>query len=252
MQIVHNLQEWQTIRKTLPHTLGFVPTMGNLHQGHLSLYHRSIQENDCTVASLFINPRQFNNPNDFLLYPRTLEEDLAMLEANGVDYCLLPNETSIYPDEYTLQIHETKLSQRMEGAHRPGHFDGVLTIVMKLFQLVKPQKAYFGEKDYQQYQLISAMVNAFFMDIQIIPCPTVREGDHLACSSRNNRLTPEQRLLAGTFAGIFHQTKPINLIKQELEDLGIPVEYLEEHENRRFIAVRIGEIRLIDNYSIQG
>lgn len=252
MQLFHNLDEWQKFRSTIPHnkTIGFVPTMGNLHAGHASLFTQSINENDYTVSSLFVNPTQFNNHDDYQNYPRTVEHDIELMKTLGVDYCLLPEEKSIYKDGYQFQIHENKLCQLMEGQHRPGHFNGVLTIVMKLLNLTRPTKAYFGEKDYQQYLLIKEMVTAFFMAIEIIPCPTIRENSGLAFSSRNNRLTPEQKQLAERFAQVFHQHQSCAQIIQELNTFGILVEYIEEHFGRRFAAVKIGEIRLIDNYSI--
>jgi pantoate--beta-alanine ligase len=251
MQIIHHLEEWQRIRNTLltTDTIGFVPTMGNLHAGHASLYERSRQENRYTVASIFVNPTQFNQREDFIHYPRTLDADLERLQALAVDFCLLPTEESLYADGYRYQIQENQITQCMEGKHRPGHFNGVLTIVMKLFQIVKPHRAYFGEKDYQQYQIIRDMASAFFMNIDIIPCPTIREPSGLALSSRNNRLSPKERLLAEQFARIFHQEQPENMITM-LQAIGVDVEYIEEHDNRRFAAVNIGSIRLIDNYCV--
>lgn len=253
MQIFHDIDEWRNFRRTIPHhlSLGFVPTMGNLHQGHASLYALSRQENELTIASLFINPTQFNRRDDFTAYPRTLDADLKLLQNTGVDYCLLPSEQGIYVDDYHYQVQENHHSLPMEGAHRPGHFNGVLTVVLKLLNLVKPQRAYFGEKDYQQLQLIRGMVKAFFMDIEIKSCPTIREASSLAYSSRNSRLNEKQRQLAEQFAGIFHQAAVSNeRIMAELNHLGVDVEYLEEHHNRRFIAVKIDDIRLIDNYLI--
>lgn len=252
MQIFHNLNEWRLVRHSISNSVsvGFVPTMGNLHIGHASLYTLSKQENDCTVASIFVNPAQFNQANDFTLYPRTLDDDLEMLTKLGVDYCLLPNEQAIYADNYRYQIQENHYAQLMEGLHRPGHFTGVLTVVMKLLQLAKPTRIYLGEKDYQQFRLIRDMVAAFFMDIEVKPCPTIREPSHLPFSSRNNRLSKEQREIADQFARVFHQP---NLSKEqliaELASLDVTVEYLEEHESRRFVAVKVGDIRLIDNYS---
>lgn len=250
MQIFHNLDEWLMLRNSLARhlTLGFVPTMGNLHAGHLSLYQRSKEENDRSLASIFINPTQFNCPDDFTNYPRTLSADLELLEQAGVDYCLLPTKEALYADGYRYQVQESEFAGLMEGEHRPGHFTGVLTIVMKLFNLTKPQRAYFGEKDYQQYVLIRDMTTAFFMDIDVIACPTIREASGLAFSSRNNRLTADQRLLADKFAGIFHQKKSCEALKEELHNLGIEVSYLEDYKRRRFTAVQIGDVRLIDNY----
>lgn len=252
MQIIHNLSEWITIRSALAtQSIGFVPTMGNLHIGHDSLYKASRHENTCTIASLFINPAQFNQRNDFIYYPRTLETDLQRLDELGVDYCILPTEQDMYAEGYRYQIHETELCKQMEGASRPGHFTGVLTVVMKLLNLVKPHCAYFGEKDYQQYCLIRDMADAFFMGTTIKALPTIREASGLAYSSRNNRLTPEQRLIAEKFAQIFHQkNKSCETLIDELKHHLIQVDYIKEYENRRFAAVIIGEVRLIDNYAL--
>ncbi|HAU1151724.1 TPA: pantoate--beta-alanine ligase [Legionella pneumophila] len=252
MQIFHNLNEWIRFRNTISPdlSLGFAPTMGNLHAGHASLFLASSRENHYTASSLFVNPTQFNNPDDYTHYPRTLDADLELMTQNEVDFCILPNEDEIYADGYTYQVQESQLGQLMEGKHRPGHFNGVLTIVMKLFNLVKPNRAYFGEKDYQQLLLIQGMVRALFMNIEIKSCPTIREKSGLACSSRNNRLTPNQREIADKFAKIFHQHKSSAMITKELEALGITVEYIEEFQGRRFAAVKIGDIRLIDNYLI--
>ncbi len=250
MKIFHDLEEWIGFRKTLStnSTLGFAPTMGNLHAGHASLFLASSKENDFTVSSLFINPTQFNRPDDFKLYPRTLDADIQIMEQSGVDFCILPDEQKIYADGYNYQIHENELCQLMEGKHRPGHFNGVLTIVMKLLNLTRPDTAYFGEKDYQQYLMIEGMAKAFFMNVRIKLCPTIREQSGLAFSSRNNRLSKEERLLADEFARLFHQNESCATIMDQLKAKGITVEYLEEYQGRRFIAVVIGDIRLIDNY----
>ncbi|MGQ3888381.1 pantoate--beta-alanine ligase [Legionella sp. CNM-1927-20] len=253
MQVFDNLDEWINFRNRLDSTLslGFVPTMGNLHKGHSSLIEVSKHENELTVVSIFINPTQFNRPDDYTHYPRTLELDLKLLQENGVDYCLIPTEQAIYPDGYRYKVTETDFSQLMEGAHRPGHFNGVLTVVMKLLNLVRPKNAYFGEKDYQQYCLIRDMASAFFMPININICPTIREASQLAYSSRNNLLTAKERKLAERFATIFHQDKPYNEILKQLKENDLIVDYFIEYENRRFIAVKIGNVRLIDNYVIK-
>lgn len=253
MKVFNNLAEWQQFRKELPSdvSLGFVPTMGNLHVGHASLMNRSKQENNFTAASIFVNPTQFNQASDFTHYPRTLDQDLEILNQCAVDFCLLPDEKQIYADEFQFQIHDKSQPSKMEAKHRPGHFTGVLTIVMKLLMLVNPTRAYFGEKDYQQYQLIRDMVSAFFINIEVKACPTIREISGLAYSSRNNRLNAEQRSRAETFARAFHQSSlSLEQINAALEELGFDVEYLEEHENRRFIAINIDNIRLIDNYTV--
>lgn len=252
MQIISDLEEWMKIRQSFPSNtrIGFVPTMGNLHLGHTSLMQKSQHENKLTVVSIFVNPTQFNNPEDFIRYPRTLSSDKTLLQELNIDYCIIPEKKDLYIDNFQYQIEEKKLTQLMEGQYRPGHFTGVLTIVMKLLNLVKPNCLYLGEKDYQQYLLIKDMVNAFFLGIQVKACPTVRELSGLAYSSRNNRLNKEQRILAEKFAQIFHQKLSIDQIKQELMTLGIKVEYLEEHYNRRFTSILIDDIRLIDNYAL--
>jgi pantoate--beta-alanine ligase len=252
MQIFNSIESWRSFRATLSPeiNLGFAPTMGNLHTGHKSLFIRSKGENEYTATSLFVNPTQFNNKDDFTFYPRTLETDMQLMEDAGVNFCILPSEQELYADGYRYQILENELCTLMEGAHRPGHFNGVLTVVMKLLQLVRPTRAYFGEKDYQQFLLIKGMVEAFFMDLEIIPCSTVRESSGLAYSSRNNRLTPEQKIRAEEFAKIFHTNQPCAMIIEALKEQGIDVEYIEEYQGRRFAAVLIGDIRLIDNYLI--
>lgn len=252
MQTFKDMDAWRAFRKTISanETLGLVATMGNLHAGHAALIAASKAQNTKTVVTVFVNPTQFNQPEDFIHYPRTLEADLALLAKGGVDYCLFPSEEAMYSEGFRYQVEEKNVSKRMEGASRPGHFTGVLTVVMKLLNVTKPHRAYFGEKDYEQYLLIRDMVQAFFLDIEIIACPTVRESSHLAFSSRNNRLNSEQRALAERFAAIFHQKKSCDLILEELKAAGIAVEYLEDHASRRFAAVRIGEVRLIDNYPL--
>ena len=253
MQIFENLTDWQTVRDAIDpkSQLGFVPTMGNLHHGHLSLVETSQKNNQQTIVSLFINPTQFNNPEDFKLYPKTLDQDLQLLKNAGVNYCLIPKQEELYADHYRYQIQETELSQVLEGACRPGHFTGVLTVVMKLLQCTRPHHCYFGEKDYQQYLLIRDMAAAFFLQTKIVACPTIREPSGLAFSSRNNRLSADERVEAEHFASIFHQRgTSCEAIQKELEQRGIKVDYVQEHWNRRFAAVFVGAVRLIDNYAI--
>lgn len=249
-----DLHAWQRARQALPSstTLGFVPTMGHLHQGHASLFKQSLKETDQTVVSLFINPTQFNHPDDFKHYPRTLEQDLQQLEALGVQHCILPTVEALYPDNYRYQLEEKEESLLLEGAHRSGHFTGVLTVVMKLFQLVRPTRAYFGEKDYQQLQLIRGMVDAFFMNIDIVACPIIRESSGLACSSRNTRLSPTERERADHFAKLFHQADCTDdALIEQLTTAAIRVDYLTTLGTRRFAAVHVGEVRLIDNYAVE-
>jgi pantoate--beta-alanine ligase len=252
MRIFNTIESWRAFRATLSSKsqLGFVATMGNLHRGHESLFIQSKKDNEYTATSLFVNPTQFHRQDDFTLYPRTIEADMQLMEHAGVDFCILPSEQEMYADGYRYQIQENELCTLMEASHRPGHFNGVLTVVMKLLQLVKPSRAYFGEKDYQQFLLIKDMCTAFFMDTSIIPCPTIREPSGLAYSSRNNRLTAEQKIRAAEFAHIFHKNQSCAMIIKALKEKGVGVEYIEEYQNRRFAAVLIGDIRLIDNYSI--
>lgn len=177
-------------------SIGLVPTMGALHAGHLSLIQRARKENDIVVVSVFVNPTQFNNPNDLATYPRTEEADTAMLREAGVDYAFIPSVEEIYPEPDTRQFDLGPVAEVMEGAMRPGHFNGVAQIVSKLFDFTRPTRAYFGEKDFQQIAVIRRMVEMEGFDIEIVDCPIKREDDGLAMSSRNVRLTPEQREIA--------------------------------------------------------
>lgn len=253
IQVFTSIVEFTRYRDALKHSekVGFVPTMGALHAGHAELIKRSAANNDHTILSIFVNPTQFNNPDDLKKYPRTLEQDLLAAEKSGASAVLTPTFNEIYPDEYRFQLTEHSFSKKLCGLHRPGHFDGVLTIVMKLFQIVRANNAYFGEKDFQQFRLISDMANAFFLQTQIIGCSTVRESDGLAMSSRNVRLSTEGRkrapLLYHALVDFKENEKAIGFLKAH----GIDVEYLEEHYNRKFIAAHIDGVRLIDNVEIK-
>lgn len=250
-QVIKQINEWKEIRNSLhDKSIGFVPTMGALHEGHLSLIRKSIEENDVTVVSIFVNPTQFNDKNDFKNYPTTFENDLEKLETEGVDYLFYPDYKDIYNDDFRYEVNEKELSKTLCGAHRPGHFTGVLTVVMKLLNIIKADKAYFGEKDYQQYLLIKGMAEAFFMDCEIIPLPLIREEDGLAMSSRNKLLTDNERKLAPKFYEWLSSGKSIDEIKQGLENDGFIIDYIEEIENGRFGAVHLGKVRLIDNVKI--
>ena len=228
-------------------SVGFIPTMGAIHEGHLSLVRQSKNENDITVVSIYVNPTQFNNRNDYENYPGDLEQDLALLTNAGVSYCLLPTYDELYSDQYRFRVNETDHSKIMEGKKRPGHFDGVLTVVMKLINAVKPHRMYMGEKDYQQYKLVKNMTDAFFMNTKIILCPTIRESDGLAISSRNERLSKQERGIAPQFYLQLLTNNSPEVITNELERIQFLVEYIEEHSGRRFGAVRLGKVRLIDN-----
>lgn len=242
------LREW---RKSLSGDVGFVPTMGALHRGHEELLKRSRARDAATVLSVFVNPTQFNDPKDFEKYPVTWEADLAMAERNGVAAVFAPTKADLYPDGYRYRLSENEFSRVLDGAHRPGHFDGVLTVVMKLFQIVRPARAYFGEKDYQQLKLIEGMVDAFFLDLEIVPVATVREDDGLAMSSRNARLTPEQRRLAPEIRKALTESASADEAKRRLEGRGFKVDYVDDRENRRFAAAFLGEVRLIDNVPLR-
>lgn len=190
-------------------SIGLVPTMGALHAGHRSLVERARAENDIVVVSVFVNPTQFNNADDLRTYPRTEEADTALLEACGVDYAFIPSVSEIYPEPDTRVFDLGPVAEVMEGAMRPGHFNGVAQIVSKLFALAKPTRAYFGEKDFQQIAVIRRMVELEGFDLEIVPCPIVREADGLALSSRNVRLSPEARAIAPQIHRILEESVAI-------------------------------------------
>ena len=231
-------------------TLGFVPTMGALHEGHMSLVRRSRAENDRTLVSIFVNPTQFDEPADLAQYPRTLEADLATLRAEGADFVFLPREPDLYPDGYRYRVTETGLSTVMEGAYRPGHFDGVLTVVLKLLQIASAERAYFGEKDWQQLTLVRGMAEAFFLSTAIVACATVREIDGLALSSRNRRLPAQHRERAPRFYRALSSAQTADAAACDLRASGFAVDYVEDRDGRRLGAVRLGDVRLIDNVPI--
>lgn len=253
VKIFSSIKEFIVFRGSLSKNLkvGFVPTMGALHSGHANLIKQANSENDICVLSIFVNPTQFSNPEDLIKYPRTLEQDIAIAAENGAPLLLTPAFTEIYPDNYKFQISESSFSKILCGAHRPGHFDGVLTVVMKLLQIVKPDRAYFGEKDFQQLQLIKEMTKAFFLQTQIIACKTVRETDGLALSSRNVRLSAEGRKKAPFIYKALTEYPDKDQAINFLKTNNIDVEYLEEHFDRRFIAAQIDGVRLIDNVAIK-
>lgn len=231
-------------------TVGFVPTMGALHAGHMSLLRRAKRENDLAVASIFVNPAQFNDKRDLERYPRTPAGDIKKLEKEKTDFLLLPGVRGMYPDGYRYRLNENSESNALCGAHRPGHFEGVLTVVLKLLNLVRADRAYFGEKDYQQYRLVREMAAAFFTGTRIIPCPTVREADGLAMSSRNLLLEPGERNLAPALHRALRSSAGPAQVKKKLAALGFEPEYVEERWGRRFAAAKLGKVRLIDNVRI--
>lgn len=248
-RVVTRLGDWRRERDAIARaglTVGFVPTMGALHEGHVSLLERARAENDRVVMSIFVNPTQFDDPADLGRYPRTLEADLA-LAGDNVDLVLLPDPAEMYADQYRYRVSEHVQSAVMEGAHRPGHFDGVLTVVLKLLNLVRPDRAYFGEKDRQQLDLVQGMARALFLPVEIVPCPTVRDPDGVAMSSRNRRLSPGARARAAAFPRILRDSADAAAAARELEHSGFGVDYVEDHGGVRLAAVRLDEVRLIDN-----
>ncbi len=250
MQIISTIDAWKQWRNAIGEEkhVGFVPTMGALHDGHRSLLERCRHENDVSVLSLFVNPTQFNDPKDLAAYPVTMDQDRDMCAAAGVDAIFCPEYAALYPDDYRYRISESRLSRLLCGAHRPGHFDGVLSVVMKLLNLVRPRRAYFGEKDWQQLQLVKGMVEAFFLPVTIVGCPTIRERDGLALSSRNRRLSPDQRSKAAGFPRLLSAPDADNRqIAGRLADEGFTVDYVEDFMDRRCAAIHCGDVRLIDN-----
>ncbi|MDR1370418.1 MAG: pantoate--beta-alanine ligase [Dysgonamonadaceae bacterium] len=270
---IRELQERLNTRKRENKIIGFVPTMGALHQGHIELVKRCVAENDTCVVSIFVNPTQFNDKNDLLKYPRTPDADCELLAGAGCNYVFSPSVEEMYPEPDSRQFEFGTLDKVMEGLFRPGHFNGVAQIVSKLFDAVRPDKAYFGEKDFQQLAIIREMTRKMNYPIEIIPCPIVREPDGLAMSSRNTRLNNEQRKEAVEISGILHKSKKLKeqLNVEELkqwvitsinESPGLKIEYFDvvngytlqsisSWEDSDSIvgcaAVFCGNVRLIDN-----
>ena len=276
MKLVHTINELRAelaAQRQAGKKIGLVPTMGALHEGHASLVRRAVAENDIVVVSDFVNPTQFNDKNDLLKYPRTLEADCELLEKEGAAYVFAPSVEEIYPEPDTRQFSYAPLDTVMEGKYRPGHFNGVCQIVSKLFMIVEPDKAYFGEKDFQQLAIIREMVKQMQFPLEIIGCPIVREADGLALSSRNARLTDEQRQQALNISRTLFQSKEYAVshtvaeTQQFVEDAiaaaeGLELEYFELVDGTTLqkisrweetdyavgcITVFCGEVRLIDN-----
>jgi len=252
--------------------VGFVPTMGALHAGHISLVEQCRKENGVTVVSIFVNPTQFNNKSDLSSYPRTFEEDLYKLTSVGCDFVFAPSVEEMYPEEDTRIFDFGMLDKVMEGVHRPGHFNGVAQIVSRLFDVVQPDRAYFGEKDFQQLAIVRRMVAMMNVPVQITGCPIVREADGLAMSSRNVRLTSQQRQNAPAIARTLFACKekisdmPLDELKKWVTEQidntpGLRTEYFdivdrntlqtavqyEANALQGCIAVHAGAVRLIDN-----
>ncbi|WP_334155783.1 pantoate--beta-alanine ligase [Phocaeicola coprocola] len=276
MKLIQTIQELRTELDALRKegkTIGLVPTMGALHAGHASLVKRAVAENDVVVVSDFVNPTQFNDKNDLLKYPRTLDADCKLLEECGASFVFAPSVEEIYPEPDTRQFSYAPLDTVMEGKFRPGHFNGVCQIVSKLFLIVEPTRAYFGEKDFQQLAIIREMVRKYPFNLEIVGCPIVREADGLALSSRNARLSDEQRIQAlqiskTLFASVeYAQTHTLAETKAFVEPAistaeGLRLEYFEIVDGNSLqavcdwkdssyivgcITVFCGEVRLIDN-----
>lgn len=256
--------------------IGLVPTMGALHSGHVSLLKAAKQETDITVCSIYVNPAQFNNPSDLEKYPRTLDKDLALLEDNSCDVVFVPENKEMYEAAPTIQFDFGRLDKIMEGKFRPGHFSGVALVVSKLFNLVSPHIAYFGQKDFQQFKIIERLVEELKFDLKLRCMPILREEDGLAMSSRNQRLDEEQRKKAIVFYESLILSKELLTKGEKLSDVrhqinlkceavGVKLEYLElaneenlssveivRGKNVLLIAGYVGEVRLIDNILMHG
>jgi pantoate--beta-alanine ligase len=277
MKIIETIVEMKQVRRELKGTVGLVPTMGYLHGGHLSLIRRSRQENDFTIATIFVNPTQFGPSEDFDRYPRDYPRDFGMLEKEKTDYVFLPPVKEMYPEGYDTWVDVHKVTDRLEGAIRPGHFRGVATVVTKLFNIVEPTRAYFGQKDAQQCVVIQKMVADLNMNLEVIINPTLREKDGLAMSSRNVYLNPEERAQAPVLykalstahvmwaegerdSAKLRQTI-VNLIQQKplakIEYVSIAdARSLQELEIAEppvviSLAVKFGKTRLIDNIRLE-
>ena len=218
VRTISKLRDCLDLHRRQGHSVGFVPTMGALHEGHASLVVRSVAENDVTVVSIFLNPTQFNDPKDLERYPRTLEADCQLLEKCGADIAFAPSVAEVYPEPDTRQFSYPPTDSVMEGAMRPGHFNGVCQVVSKLLSYVEPDRAYFGEKDYQQIAVIRRMVDDLGFKLEIVPCPVVRQSDGLAMSSRNTLLTDQERTTAANIYRIMNESRSLGLTVQQTHD----------------------------------
>ncbi len=277
IEVVSYIAEMRNARAAMKGEIGFVPTMGYLHEGHLALVRRARRENPIVVVSIFINPTQFGPHEDFADYPRDTDRDLELLEQENADLVFIPTADEIYPTDYHTWIDVEKITERLEGASRPGHFRGVATVVAKLFNIVEPHKAYFGQKDAQQLLVIKKMVSDLNMNIKIVAVPTVREDDGLALSSRNAYLNPEERQSALVLWNALCRAKELlqdgerNAERLRAEMTSIitanplaTIDYMSVADNSSLeelegldgpalvsLAVRIGKTRLIDNITLK-
>jgi pantoate--beta-alanine ligase len=270
---VHDLKLYLAAERRAGKRIGFVPTMGALHDGHLSLAKACVKENDVCVVSIFVNPTQFNDRRDLETYPRTPEKDCLLLEQTGCDCVFMPSVAEMYPEPDTRVFELGTVAQAMEGAFRPGHFNGVAQVVSRLFEIVEPHNAYFGEKDFQQIAVIREMTRQLDLPVRIVSCPILRERDGLAMSSRNMRLTPEQRQIAPLIAATLKESRtfvPGEKVQEVIDRVvtalnrvsPLRVEYFEIVDAKTLLPVRdwfepddivgciavfCGEVRLIDN-----
>jgi pantoate--beta-alanine ligase len=277
MQVVAPISEIRALRQKLNGTVGFVPTMGYLHKGHLALVKQARIENSAVIVSIYVNPTQFGPREDFGAYPRDLNRDLELLREKGVDIVFVPSDDEMYPREFSSWVDVEKVTGGLEGASRPGHFRGVATVVAKLFNIVQPTRAYFGQKDAQQVMVIKRMVADLNMGIEIVVVPTVRESDGLAMSSRNIYLSPGERQAATILFKVLTLARQLwrsgekdaekirrqmtSLIQKEslaqIDYVSIAdAETLEElnlidRPALASLAVRIGKTRLIDNMPLE-
>lgn len=238
MKVFHKIAELQNelfADRKNGKSVGLVPTMGALHEGHASLVEKSVSDNDVTVVSVFVNPTQFNDPKDLKSYPRTVDADCKLLESVGADYVFVPSVEEMYPSPDTRHFEYPPVSTVMEGAHRPGHFNGVCQVVSRLFYIVRPDRAYFGEKDWQQIAVIKAMVKALSLNVNIVECPIVRDSDGLARSSRNALLSEAERQIAPT-------------IFKALKD---SVEYAKTHTVKETHDHAVSEINAVDGLDVE-
>jgi pantoate--beta-alanine ligase len=280
MKIIQTVAEMRKELKKQTGTIGFVPTMGYLHQGHLSLVERARKENDVVVLSIFVNPLQFGPNEDYDRYPRDLDRDAELAEKAGVDFIFHPDVQEMYPEAPLTQVNVKQITERLCGKSRPGHFAGVATVVSKLFHIIQPDRAYFGLKDAQQVAVIEQMVRDLHFPVTIVPCPIVREEDGLAMSSRNVYLSPEEREQALVIYQALQQAKErvekgelveardvIRFISEQIETRPLarieyveavsypklePVERLDRPPVLVAVAVHFGKTRLIDNFLYEG
>ena len=255
MKVVHTIKDLQAelaVLRAQGKKVGLVPTMGALHAGHASLVKRSVSENGVTVVSVFVNPTQFNDKNDLEKYPRTLDADCRLLEECGADFAFAPSVSEMYPEPDTRQFSYAPLDTVMEGAFRPGHFNGVCQIVSKLFAIVEPDRAYFGEKDFQQIAVIRAMVEDLHLKVEIVPCPVVREKSGLAMSSRNTLLTDREKAVASHIFGILSKSKNFatnHTLKETRQYVVDSLNAIVGLEVQYFAIVDGGSLQELDSWS---